>query len=248
MKTDFQDLALDAVLPSPNNPRKQVGDLTALVESIKAVGVAQPVLVRPIGDVFELVFGHRRLAASRFAGLKTIPAMIRELGDDGSKKSAAAAAKAKAKEVAFAAAKSVAIETARDVAAKMPISQLPDIVGLLLRVLGYEAEKVVEERFGLKGKKVDAKLADLTDQQAFVVAAEVIMRLSSPHDAADKYTDKKLWADALELFDVDFEYILKHEAVPVTRPPAPAKGAKAIIEAARAETSKKAPAKKAKKK
>lgn len=54
-----------------------------LVESIKANGVLTPVLVRGNdGDGYEMISGHRRLYASRLAGLKKIPAFVRELSDD----------------------------------------------------------------------------------------------------------------------------------------------------------------------
>ena len=55
--------------------------LAELTESIRQKGVLQPVLVRPSGDRFELVFGHRRLRAAKAAGLRVIPATIRELDD-----------------------------------------------------------------------------------------------------------------------------------------------------------------------
>ncbi len=54
-----------------------------LVESIKANGVLTPVVVRGNdGDGYEMISGHRRLHASKLAGLKKIPAFVRELSDD----------------------------------------------------------------------------------------------------------------------------------------------------------------------
>lgn len=62
--------------------------LQELAHSIKSVGLAQPILVRPFrdehvrGEVFELVFGERRLLAAKLAGLEEIPATVRELTDE----------------------------------------------------------------------------------------------------------------------------------------------------------------------
>lgn len=55
--------------------------LSELAESIKAFGVVQPILVRPMGARYELVAGERRVRASRLAGLQQIPAMIKAVAD-----------------------------------------------------------------------------------------------------------------------------------------------------------------------
>jgi ParB/RepB/Spo0J family partition protein len=76
-------LPIELVDESPRNPR-QFYDQVALEElaaSIKAVGLAQPVLVRPRGNRYELVYGHRRLRASVIAGMPTIKATVRDLTD-----------------------------------------------------------------------------------------------------------------------------------------------------------------------
>jgi ParB family chromosome partitioning protein len=73
-----------SVRPNPNQPRstfdeEAMGSLTA---SIREVGVLQPVLVRPVDEgEYELVAGERRWRAARRAGLQTIPALIRTVGD-----------------------------------------------------------------------------------------------------------------------------------------------------------------------
>jgi ParB family chromosome partitioning protein len=66
------------------NPRTTFNesDLRELAESIKQVGVLQPVLVRPKGRKFEIVCGERRFRASVLADTKTIPAIVRSLSDD----------------------------------------------------------------------------------------------------------------------------------------------------------------------
>jgi ParB/RepB/Spo0J family partition protein len=90
----FHNLALDRITPSLTNPRKTFdpAKLAELATSIKASGVHQPVLVRPLpgsrmADTertvqYELVVGERRLRASALAGMDTIPAMVRTLTDD----------------------------------------------------------------------------------------------------------------------------------------------------------------------
>jgi ParB family chromosome partitioning protein len=77
----LQELALSSIRPNQFQPRQSFEDepLKALAESIKGVGVIQPILVRPVegeSGAFEIVAGERRWRASRLAGLATIPAFI----------------------------------------------------------------------------------------------------------------------------------------------------------------------------
>ena len=55
--------------------------LQELADSLRAQGMIQPVVVRPIGDVFELIAGERRWRAAQIAGLDEIPAIVREMED-----------------------------------------------------------------------------------------------------------------------------------------------------------------------
>ena len=76
----FAELPVTAITPNPKQPRSVFDEdaLNELVESIKEVGLLQPVVVRPLGDGrYELVMGERRLRASQKAGLSTIPAIVR---------------------------------------------------------------------------------------------------------------------------------------------------------------------------
>ncbi len=76
----FAELPVAAITPNPKQPRSVFDEdaLNELVESIKEVGLLQPVVVRPLGDGrYELVMGERRLRASQKAGLSTIPAIVR---------------------------------------------------------------------------------------------------------------------------------------------------------------------------
>jgi ParB/RepB/Spo0J family partition protein len=77
------EIPLEKLTISKFNVRRELGDISELVESIKAVGVLQPILVRPIGgDKYEVVVGSRRFAAAQKAKLKTIPAIVKEMSDD----------------------------------------------------------------------------------------------------------------------------------------------------------------------
>lgn len=65
----------------PNNPRKDLGNLTELSDSISKFGVLQNLIVVKNGDKLRVVGGHRRLAAAKLAGLTELPAVIRELDE-----------------------------------------------------------------------------------------------------------------------------------------------------------------------
>lgn len=82
MTEQISEYTISKIAPSPFNPRKHLGDLTELAASITQIGVQQPVVVRQVKGKAELVFGHRRLAASKLAGKDTIPTIVREYSDD----------------------------------------------------------------------------------------------------------------------------------------------------------------------
>jgi ParB family chromosome partitioning protein len=79
----LEQIPVASIRPNRFQPRSRFDEeeLSALSESIREVGVLQPVLVRPIGDEYELVAGERRWRAARRAGLQTIPAVVRETDD-----------------------------------------------------------------------------------------------------------------------------------------------------------------------
>lgn len=72
-------IPIDALKPHPDNPRKDVGDVTELADSIKANGIFQNLTVIPDGDSYMVVIGHRRLAAAKAAGLTELPCMVVEM-------------------------------------------------------------------------------------------------------------------------------------------------------------------------
>jgi ParB family chromosome partitioning protein len=80
----LQELSIDALEPGKYQPRTRM-DAEALGElaaSIKAHGVMQPILVRPIAERrYEIIAGERRWRAARMAGLATVPALVREVPD-----------------------------------------------------------------------------------------------------------------------------------------------------------------------
>lgn len=77
-------LSISEIVRNPNQPRKTFDDdkLAELADSIRQNGVLQPILVRRKGQKYEIVAGERRYQASKLAGLKEIPAVVREIDDD----------------------------------------------------------------------------------------------------------------------------------------------------------------------
>ena len=78
------EIGIEEITPFKNHPFKVVDDpaMEELTTSIRLNGVLTPVLVRPMGDGYEMISGHRRMHAAIKAGLTTIPAIIREMDDD----------------------------------------------------------------------------------------------------------------------------------------------------------------------
>ena len=72
-------IAIDKLNPHPQNPRKELGDLTELAASIKEKGVLQNLTVVPDGDAYTVVIGHRRHAAAKLAGLTELPCVIADM-------------------------------------------------------------------------------------------------------------------------------------------------------------------------
>ena len=80
-----QEIKVTDIFPFENHPFKVLDDekMADLVESIKANGVLSPVLLRPDDEgTYEMISGHRRLHAAKLAGLRTIPAIVKEMTND----------------------------------------------------------------------------------------------------------------------------------------------------------------------
>lgn len=77
-------ILINAVRPNPQQPRRSFDEtaLRELADSISAYGILQPLTVRDRGGVYELVAGERRLRAARIAGLREVPCLIAEVGEE----------------------------------------------------------------------------------------------------------------------------------------------------------------------
>lgn len=83
-KSKLQMIPTDKLHPHPDNPRKVIGDVSELAESIKANGILQNLTVVPNNDNwddFTVIIGHRRLAAAKQAGLTELPCAIVEMSE-----------------------------------------------------------------------------------------------------------------------------------------------------------------------
>src|SRR4029453_18791608 len=80
----FEQLRIDHIDPNPRQPRAAFDEepMQELAASIEAVGVLQPIVVRPHGERFQIVMGERRVRAAKSAGLERIPAIVRTTEDD----------------------------------------------------------------------------------------------------------------------------------------------------------------------
>jgi ParB family chromosome partitioning protein len=76
-------IPVDQIRPNPDQPRKVLGDLRELTDSIREKGVLEPLLVRyvPREDAYHIISGERRYHAARAAGLREVPA-IEKMADD----------------------------------------------------------------------------------------------------------------------------------------------------------------------
>lgn len=74
-------IAIDKIDPNPHQARTELGNIQELMDSIRAKGVLEPVLVRSIGDRFEIIAGERRFVASKNVGLKELPSIELDVSD-----------------------------------------------------------------------------------------------------------------------------------------------------------------------
>jgi len=87
--SNFIDVPLHQIVPSPFQPRRHFDgeSLRELAEAIRAQGVIEPLVVRPVAERglgglrYELIAGERRLRAAKQAGLETVPVVVRDLDD-----------------------------------------------------------------------------------------------------------------------------------------------------------------------
>ena len=78
------EIDIDLIEPNPDQPRTRFteANLEELAQSIRANGVVQPIVLRQIGGRYQIVAGERRWRASQKAGLRRIPAVVKEVSDD----------------------------------------------------------------------------------------------------------------------------------------------------------------------
>ncbi|HET6251600.1 MAG TPA: ParB/RepB/Spo0J family partition protein [Tepidisphaeraceae bacterium] len=74
------EIPLDRIVPNPHQPRRQMNEasIAELAASLKSTGLIQPIVVRKVGDEYQLIAGERRWRAAKLAGLSAVPALLRE--------------------------------------------------------------------------------------------------------------------------------------------------------------------------
>ena len=86
LSTRVQYIPLGRIRPNPQQPRRSVDEegLAELAASIRSCGILQPLTVRRAGEGYELVAGERRLRAARIAGLREVPCLVAQVGEEDS--------------------------------------------------------------------------------------------------------------------------------------------------------------------
>ena len=80
-KREIKIIPLEKLFVGELNERIDVGDLTGLSSSIKQVGILEPLLVRPVGDKFEIICGRRRWEAAKMATITHAPCHVKDMND-----------------------------------------------------------------------------------------------------------------------------------------------------------------------
>ncbi len=83
LEKEIFEISLTDIIPNRFQPREMFDDasLQELAQSIREHGVIQPIIVRKVGDKYEIIAGERRFRASQLAGKETIPALVRDIDD-----------------------------------------------------------------------------------------------------------------------------------------------------------------------
>ena len=86
MEENIIQVPVESIIPNRFQPRLQFDEegLKELSESIRQHGIIQPLVLRRLGDKYEIIAGERRYKASQMAGLKTVPAVISDIDDNAS--------------------------------------------------------------------------------------------------------------------------------------------------------------------
>ena len=82
--TQMAEIAIGKIIPNPTQPRTQFDDeaLAELAESIKQLGVIQPITVKKSGEEYIIISGERRWRAAQMVGVEFLPAYIRDVDDE----------------------------------------------------------------------------------------------------------------------------------------------------------------------
>lgn len=82
--TQMAEIAVEKIIPNPTQPRTQFDDeaLAELAESIKQLGVIQPITVKKSGEEYIIISGERRWRAAQMVGVERLPAYIRDVDDE----------------------------------------------------------------------------------------------------------------------------------------------------------------------
>lgn len=80
---EITELAVDLISPNPDQPRTDINEesIEELADSISKFGLLQPIIVRPMGEGYQIIAGERRWRASRRAGLEHVPVRVRTSSD-----------------------------------------------------------------------------------------------------------------------------------------------------------------------
>jgi ParB family chromosome partitioning protein len=83
---EVNELSIDLISPNPDQPRTDMGEATLveLADSIKKVGLLQPIIVRGMGEGYQIIAGERRWRACRMAGLERVPVRVLSTNEIGS--------------------------------------------------------------------------------------------------------------------------------------------------------------------
>lgn len=155
-------------------PRKTFDEkaLKELAESIKAQGVMSPVILRKTGDMYELIAGERRWRATQLAGLKTIPAVVREIADNQA--------------IAIALIENVQRENLPPLEEALALKRLQDEFGLKNKEVAElisKSEDVVSKLLGLLKMPNDLQILVEVGKASVEVVTE-LSRFSKKHEAA----------------------------------------------------------------
>lgn len=151
-----QEIEIGRIHSFPNHPFKVIDDekMDTLVDSIRENGILNPVIVRPdnSGD-YEMISGHRRLHAAGIAGLKKVPAIVKEMSDDEAIINMVDANIQREEilpsERAFSL--KMKMDAMRRQGARLDVN---GTCGTQCHKLGTKTSEIVGEAFGLKGRQV----------------------------------------------------------------------------------------------